>query len=135
MVARTKQASAPPRRVLISAGRVVLRAELAATPTADRIWAALPIRSTAETWGQALQFETPVESGRDRTARALAAIGDLHFWTENDRVLIPFGRTPISRAGEIRLPSPCNVWAKAIDDVTPLKDIAPGEKVELTATT
>lgn len=136
MTARTTQASAPAARsVLISAGRVVIRAELAATATADRIWAALPIRSTAETWGQALQFETPVESGRDRTARALAEIGDLHFWTENDRVLIPFGRTPISRPGEIRLPSPCNVWAKAIDDVTLLKDVAPGEKVELTATT
>lgn len=48
-------------------------------------------------------------------------------------VLIAFGRTPISRPGEMRLPGPCNVWAKALDDVTPLKDVASGEKVSVTA--
>jgi hypothetical protein len=122
-----------PRRVLISAGRVAIRAELLATPTADRIWAALPLHSTAEVWGQSIHFETPVETGRERTARQLANAGDICFWVEEDRVLIAFGRTPISRPGEMRLPSPCNVWAKALDDVTPLKDVASGEKVSVTA--
>jgi len=121
------------RRVLIKAGRVTIRAELAHTPTADRVWAALPIYSTAEKWGEAIHFETPVESGRDRTARTLASAGDICFWVEDDRVLIAFGQTPISRPGEIRLPRPCNVWAKALDDVTLLKDVAAGEKVSVTA--
>jgi len=58
-----------PRRVLIRAGRVSIRAELLDTPTAERIWAALPIYSTAETWGGAVHFETPVESGRERGRR------------------------------------------------------------------
>lgn len=123
----------PPRRVLIRAGRIAIRAELLATPTADRIWAALPLFSTAETWGQSINFETPVETGRDHTARQLASIGDICFWVEDDRVLIAFGPTPISRPGEIRLPRPCNIWAKALDDVTPLKDVASGEKVSVTA--
>ncbi|WP_295558247.1 cyclophilin-like family protein [uncultured Hyphomicrobium sp.] len=125
--------TAPPRHVLIRAGRVSVRAELYATPTADRIWAALPLHSTAETWGQAIHFETPIETGRDRSARLLGTLGDICFWTEDDRVLIAFGPTPISRPGEIRLPRPCNVWAKALDDVTLLKDVAPGEKVSVTA--
>jgi hypothetical protein len=120
--------------VLIKAGRISIRAELLATPTADRIWAALPLYATAETWGRAIHFEVPVETGRDRTARLLADIGDIFFWVEDDRVLIPFGTTPISRPGEIRLPRPCNVWAKAIDDVAPLKVVAAGEKVSMTAT-
>lgn len=131
--ARGGTAIAPRRTVVIRAGRVAVRAELAATPTADRIWAALPIFSTAETWGASLHFEIPVESGRDRTARTTARIGDVYFWSGEERILIVFGRTPISRAGEVRLPSPCNVWATAIDDVTPLKDIAPGEKVSVAA--
>ena len=101
--------------------------------TADRIWSTLPIYSTAETWGQSLHFETPVETGRDRTARTLAQPGDICFWSEDDRILIAFGPTPISRPGEIRLPRPCNIWAKALDDVTPLKDVSPGEKVSVTA--
>jgi hypothetical protein len=121
------------RRVLIKAGRVCLSAELLDTPTADRIWSALPLYSTAETWGNSLHFETPIETGRERGARAECRAGDICYWTEDDRVIIGFGPTPISRAGEIRLPRPCNVWAKAQDDVTLLKAVVPGEKVSMTA--
>ena len=121
------------RRIVICAGHVSVRAELLATPTAARIWAALPIHSSAETWGHVLQFEIPIESGRERDACVLATAGDLYFWSENDRILIPFGRTPISRPGEMRLPSPCNVWATAVDPVTPLNAVTPGEKVSMTA--
>jgi hypothetical protein len=131
--ARGAERAQAPRRVLIKAGRIAIRAELAETPTADRIWAALPIYSTAETWGQSLHFETPVETGRDRSARTLASEGDICFWVEDDRILIAFGPTPISRPGEIRLPRPCNIWARALSDVTLLKDVAPGEKVSVTA--
>jgi hypothetical protein len=122
-----------PRRVLIRAGRVAIRAELLDTATADRIWTALPIYSAAETWGAAIHFETPVETGRERNARTNATQGDICYWSEDDRIIIAFGRTPISRANEIRLPRPCNVWAKALDDVTLLKAVAPGEKVSVTA--
>lgn len=126
--------SSQPRRIVrICAGRVEVCALLDASPTSDRIWAALPLWGTAERWGNAVQFEVPVETGRDRHARALVTPGDICFWTENDRILIAFGPTPISRPGEIRLPSPCNVWAKAIGDVTLLKDVAAGEKVVMKA--
>jgi len=121
------------RYVRIAAGRVAIRAELLSTLTAERIWAALPIHATAETWGASLHFEIPVESGRERGARDLARLGDICFWVEDDRILIAFGPTPISRPGEMRLPTPCNVWAKALDDVTLLKDVAAGEKVVVTA--
>jgi hypothetical protein len=121
------------RCVLIKAGRTEIRAELLATATADRIWSALPLHGTAEKWGRSILFEVPIETGRDRTARTLAEVGDIFFWVEDDRVVIPFGATPISRPGEIRLPRPCNVWAKAMDDVAPLKEVASGEKVSMTA--
>ncbi|HEX2843156.1 cyclophilin-like family protein [Hyphomicrobium sp.] len=130
--AKARSVSAPARRVLIKAGRITIRAELLDTATADRVWAALPLYSTAERWGQSIHFETPVETGRDRTARVLATPGEIYFWVEDDRILIVFGPTPISRPGEVRLPRPCNLWAKALDDVTPLKDVAPGEKVSVT---
>lgn len=134
---KPRASTSPPaggtRRVRIVAGRVAIRAELLDTPTADRIWAALPLFSTAETWGESIHFETPVESGRDRSARTLAVVGDIHFWTEDDRIMVPFGPTPISKSGEIRLPQPCNIWARAIDDVRALKDVRPGEKVSVSA--
>lgn len=121
------------RRVSIKAGRVSLRAELLDTPTAARIWASLPLFSTAETWGLSIHFETPVETGRERTARVLASPNDIYFWSDENRVLIAFGRTPISRPGEIRLPRPCNVWAAALDDVAALSVVTPGEKVSMSA--
>src|SRR3990172_9215776 len=121
------------RRVLIKAGRIAIRAELLDTTTADRIWAALPIYSTAERWGDAVHFETPIETGRERGARANGLAGDICFWSEDDRGIIAFGATPISRPNETRLPSPCNVRAKAIDDVALLNSVVPGEKVSLTA--
>jgi hypothetical protein len=119
--------------VLIKAGRVAIRAELLETETANRIWTALPLFSTAETWGNSIHFETPVETGRERGARANSEAGDICFWTEDDRIIIGFGPTPISKPGEIRLPRPCNIWAKAMDDVTLLKTVVPGEKVSVTA--
>jgi hypothetical protein len=130
---RAAGAPGPKRRVLIKAGRVAIRAELLDTETAERIWTALPLFSTAETWGNSVHFETPVETGRERGARANSEAGDICFWTEDDRIIIAFGPTPISRSGEIRLPRPCNIWAKAMDDVALLKTVAPGEKVSVTA--
>lgn len=125
--------AAGPRRVLIRAGTISVTAELLETPTADRIWAALPLHSSVETWGHAIQFEVPVESGREADARALAAPGDIAFSSDADRIVIAYGPTPISKAGERRLASPCNIWAKAIVDVAPLKNVTPGEKVTVTA--
>jgi hypothetical protein len=126
-------ASGAPRVVLIKAGRVAIRAELLATPTAERIWSALPLYSTAETWGPSVHFETPVETERERAARATIQAGDICYWSEDDRVIIVFGPTPLARQGELRLPRPCNLWAKALDDVALLKTVVPGEKVSVTA--
>jgi hypothetical protein len=60
-------------------------------------------------------------------------LGDICFWVEDDRVIIAFGPTPISRPGELRLPRPCNLWARAIDDVGVLKAVRPGERVSVTS--
>lgn len=130
-----RQQATPPvcRIVVIKAGRISVRAELADTPTAARLAAALPIHSTAETWGAAIHFEVPVASGRERSARVGVAPGDICFWSSDRRVIVAFGPTPISRPGEIRLPEPCNIWARALDDVTSFRDVRPGGKVSIEA--
>ncbi len=118
---------------VLTVGRARIQLSLADTDTAARIWQALPLFGTAETWGACVHFEIPVESGRDRTARMNGKLGDIYFWVEDDRILIPFGPTPISRPNEIRLPRPCNVWAAARDEVTALAAVVPGQAVALTA--
>lgn len=119
------------RIIVLRAGRASIRARLAATATADLIWAALPVFSTAEFWGEAIHFEIPVFCGRDRTARLQGRAGDLCFWCQERRVIVAFGPTPISRPDEIRMPSPVNVFALAIDDIRGLRGVRVGEKVSL----
>jgi hypothetical protein len=118
---------------VLAIGSVRVRLRFADTDTAARIWAALPIHSTAETWGASMHFETPVETGRDRTAKLNGVADEVYFWAEDDRILLAWGPTPISRPSEIRLPRPCNVWATVLDDASVLARVTPGEKVSLVA--
>lgn len=129
---RAARAEPTSRLVTIQAGKVSIRARLLDTPTADRIWRALPIFSTAELWGQGeVFFETHLESGRERSARVIVEPGVIVYSPDRDVIGIPFGRTPISKAGEIRLWSPSNIWAEALDDVSVFRTVRPGEKVEV----
>ncbi|MCL4767613.1 MAG: hypothetical protein KJZ80_15405 [Hyphomicrobiaceae bacterium] len=129
---RAGRAAAAARHVVIRAGRAAIRARLLETATADRIWRALPIFSTAQLWGRGeLFFETPVESGRERGARTIVTRGEIAFAPDRDAIGIAFAPTPTSRSGELRLWSPSNVWAEALDDVSLLQKVRPGEKVEV----
>lgn len=120
------------RDIVIRVGRVVLRARLNQTLTADRIWQQLPIYGTAELWGTgAVHFETHVETGRETAARRNVSPGDIAYWVEGDRIIIGFAMTPLSRDGEIRMPSPVNIWARTHDDVAALAAVRPGERVSV----
>jgi uncharacterized protein len=108
------------REVLIQAGGVAIRARLLNTPTADQIWKALPIYAAAQTWGPEVYFRTSVSAGTEPEARDVVHPGEIVFWPDGDSIAIAFGPTPLSRDGELRLASPCNVWALALDDVVQL---------------
>jgi hypothetical protein len=119
------------RFVRLTVGRHQLILRLLETRTADVVWRALPLFSIAETWGESIHFETPLRTGRERGARLNVSPGDVCFWSEDERVVLAWGPTPISRPDEIRLMRPCNIWAKTIGDPVILSDVTPGEKVSL----
>ncbi len=136
--ASRKAASSPPgpvtatvRDILISTGSVRLRARLAPTATGERLWAALPLHSRAETWGRSVKVKVPIESGRERGAKLLGQIGEIYYLAEDDRIMIVFGPTPISMSGEIRLPRPCNLLATTTDEVSALAAVVPGQKISI----
>jgi hypothetical protein len=120
------------REVVISAGGVTVRARLLDTPTAELIWAALPIRGSARTWGAEVYFDAPVTSAAEPGARDIIRRGEIVYWPAGDAIAIGFGPTPLSRSKkEIRLAGLCNVWAEAIDDVRQFKAVHAGEQISI----
>ena len=117
------------REVLIRVGAVALRARLLETPTAERIWRALPIYAATQTWGCEVYFTVPITVELEPGAREVIEPGEIAFWPAGDAIAIGFGPTPISRRGEIRLASPGNIWARALDDVACLRNVHAGERV------
>jgi uncharacterized protein len=118
-------------RIRFDFGTLVLDAELLPTPTAHLVAAALPTTSSAQTWGEEVYFEVPVEAGREGDARAVVVPGEIAYWPEGRCIAIGFGRTPISKADETRLASPCNIFAKALSDVKTLAKVKAGARVKV----
>lgn len=119
------------REVLIEAGGVAIRARLLDTPTADRIWQALPLRGAARTWGPEVSLDATVNAEAEPEARDVVRLGEIVYWPDGDAIAIAFGPTPLSRNGEIRLASRCNIWALAIDDVAKLRSVYAGEPISI----
>ncbi|MBK5959592.1 hypothetical protein CCR97_15465 [Rhodoplanes elegans] len=99
------------------------------SPTAAAVLEALPFTASVLTWGDEVYFEVPVRSPREAEARAVVTPGEIAYWPDGPAVVIGFGRTPISQDGETRLAAPCNLFARADDDVKTLAAVEAGARV------
>jgi len=119
-------------RIRFDFGKLALDAELLDTPTAKAVLAALPITSSALTWGEEVYFEVPVKVEREADARAVVTPGEIAYWPGGPAIALGFGRTPISRGDETRLASPCNIFGRALSNVKALAAVKAGTKVTVT---
>jgi hypothetical protein len=120
-------------RIRFDFGTLKLEAELLDTPTVQAIAAALPITSSALTWGEEVYFEIPVKVAREKAARAVVTPGEVAYWPDGHCIALGFGRTPISQGDECRLASPCNIFAQVDGDVRALAVVRAGTRVTVTA--
>jgi hypothetical protein len=118
-------------RIRFEFPKFTLDAELLDTPTAQAVLAALPLESSALTWGEEIYFDVPIKVAREKDARAVVIPGEIAYWPDGPAIAIGFGRTPISQGDETRLASPCNVFARALDDVKALSAVKAGATVKV----
>jgi len=120
------------KRITISAGDVVMEAELNESPTAVKVWDALPIDGRASTWGDEIYFEIPVSAGQEPDARADVAVGELGYWPVGSAFCIFFGPTPVSTGAQPRAYSPVNILGRVLGDATRFRGVRSGVAVRLT---
>jgi len=120
-------------RIRFDFEKLTLDAELLDTPTARAVAAALPITSSAQTWGEEVYFEIPVKVAREPDPRVVVTPGDGAYLPEGHCIALGFGRTPISKGDETRLASPCNIFGRALSDVKVLAKVRGGTKIKVTA--
>jgi len=119
------------KQIRITIAEVVLDIELLDTPTAESVYDQLPVQARAHTWGEEVYFPAPVSVSLEADARDVVEPGEIAYWVEGRSIAIGFGPTPISRAGEIRLAAPTNVWARALGDVRALAGVRDGDPVSV----
>ncbi len=119
------------RTIRITAGAVSATATLNDSPTADAIWAALPISARGSTWGDEIYFGIPVHLDEAEDAQEVVALGDLGYWAPGHAFCIFFGRTPVSRGNEIRPASAVNVFGKVEGDPKAFRQAPSGSPVTI----
>jgi hypothetical protein len=116
------------RKISIRTGSIEVEGELIENTTAYAIWKALPIESSANTWGQEIYFNIPVNLELENGQEVVNA-GDIAYWPPGKAFCIFFGPTPASRGSEIRAASKVIVFGKVSSDLDILRRVSDGEKI------
>jgi hypothetical protein len=116
------------KKITITTEDLKVDASLNDSETAQKIWEALPIEGSVNTWGDEIYFSIPVNVGLEN-AKAVVSVGDLGYWPPGSAFCIFFGLTPASQGDEIRPASPVNIFGKIIGDLKAFKKVRSGAKI------
>ena len=97
--------------------------------TAEAIWKALPIRGSANRWGDEIYFTIPV-SLKEENSREKVENGAIGYWPPGKALCIFFGRTPASEDNEPQAASPVNVFARVTGEAT-FRQVKSGDSITI----
>ena len=120
------------RALTIKCGRFVFTAELFDTPTARMVLNELPLHGTANFYGEEIYFPVTFTAELEPDALEEVDEGTLAYWPPAKAFCIFFGPTPVSTSTKPRGYSAVNVLGKIKGDLEPLRQVSPGEKIEVT---
>jgi hypothetical protein len=118
-------------RLRITAGKARFEVALDETPTAEALLGALPFESRAQTWGEEVYFEAPVNTNLEPEARQIVEPGTVCFWVEGSALALPYGPTPISTDGRPKLVTRCNLVGRIVGDARLLSKVRDGDKISV----
>jgi hypothetical protein len=118
-------------RIRIKWPKGELIAQLADTPTAKAVAAALPAKSRASTWGEEVYFTLKADAKLEGDAREVVDPGTVCFWVQGSSLALPYGPTPVSRGNECRLVTRVNVLGKLEGDPRALASVRDGDAIEV----
>ena len=91
----------------------------------------MPINGTVHTWDGGLYFQIGTIVTRLSGARTEVARGEIAYCPDTGAIAIAFGCKPMPADPEKRQERPCNVWARALGDVSTLAGVKDGTKVKI----
>jgi uncharacterized protein len=106
-------------------------ANLRDTPSARQLIAVLPCEASANTWGDEVYFEVPLKTLLESDAQQVVEPGTVCFWVQGSSLALPFGPTPVSKGGECRLVTRCNVLGKIEGDPRRLEKVKQGATIRV----
>ena len=117
--------------VKISWSKAEIIGKLNSSQTALQLWSVLPVTSSCSTWGNEVYFAVPVATELANNAQSIVDPGTLCFWVQGSSVAIPFGPTPISKAGECQLVTEVNIIGHCMSDPSILNTIQSGDNISI----
>ena len=118
-------------RIKITAGDVVMSAELGGSETAQLLWDALPIQASVNIWGDEIYFGVGINAELDDDAEETVELGTVGYWPPGDALCLFFGPTPMSTGNEIRPASAVNMLGMIEGDSTVLKAVSDGTVISV----
>jgi hypothetical protein len=98
--------------------------------TAEAVWNALPLKGSANRWGDEIYFQIPLDFSEEEP-KVEVEVGSIAYWPPGNALCIFFGPTPASKHNEPRAYSPVNVFARAVGNATIFRSVRDNDQISL----